>query len=86
MEKVTACSSYVPLQGFLQDTASPKAGLDMTRDPQYYVGWENCNDMDQSKWWRREADRILKVVRQNKDNPRILWWIVTGQQKKGKVA
>lgn len=52
------------------------AGLDMKRDPQYYVGPENCKNMDQSKWWRSEADQILKVVRQNKDNPRILWWIV----------
>ena len=55
-----------------------QAGLDMTREPKKYTGWENCNDMDHSEWWHSHANHILKVVRENKDSPRILWWIVPG--------
>lgn len=52
------------------------AGLDMTRDPKYYKGWENCRDMENSQWWASHAKTILDAVMQNKEHRRILWWIV----------
>ena len=54
---------------------SAQAGLDMTRDPRYYQGVENCHDMETSKWWANHAESILATVRKNKDESRILWWI-----------
>ncbi|CAE7864893.1 CAT1 [Symbiodinium microadriaticum] len=54
------------------------AGLDMTRDPQYYTeGSEHCFDnLDQSSYWQNAIRVILATVNRFKTDPNMLMWLV----------
>ncbi|CAE7319990.1 CAT1 [Symbiodinium sp. CCMP2592] len=54
------------------------AGLDMTRDPQYYTeGSEHCFDnLDQSSYWQNAIRVILATVNRFKADTNMLMWLV----------